>query len=154
MILVIYAREGAREGESETSFLANVETMLRSLHEIESSMPAEYAMKFEPRILEVGGQSFERAQLSVIRTSVSLYLMVFQVSDSLKSEQKQLRNSQAIIHAIRPVLLHVVRDTRVHMTGAKLASSTPRRLAEISVEVAGKILLALLGLNSRGLLGR
>ncbi|KAF9696711.1 hypothetical protein EKO04_005317 [Ascochyta lentis] len=132
----IYSRKDMQEHE----FTNEVQNILHALHDIETTMPAEYTMRFEPSRLTIAGKDFAEAPLISARTSAGLYISVF----------------SAVIHAVRPILLHMARRNR-HPEGAQAVSEmNPSlvRLAEICVETSSKMLAVLKQLRTREILAK
>ncbi|KAJ3544568.1 hypothetical protein NM208_g2983 [Fusarium decemcellulare] len=124
---------------SEASFIKDIENILHSLHEIESTMPAEYRINFSSTGLIVAGLPFAEADPPYARTSASLYLSIY----------------QAVIHTVRPILLYMARNIRdPESEAAANLSPTLRRLAEICVEAARKSLTILQALRSTELIAK
>ncbi|RSM09441.1 hypothetical protein CEP52_004071 [Fusarium oligoseptatum] len=124
---------------SEASFIKDIETILHSLHDVESTMPAEYRMNFSPTGLTVAGILFSDADPSYARTSASLYLSIY----------------QAVIHTVRPILLYMARNVRDRESEpAPNLSPTLRRLGEICVEAARKSLAILQALRNTELIAK
>ncbi|KAF4982675.1 hypothetical protein FDECE_17463 [Fusarium decemcellulare] len=124
---------------SKASFIKDIENILHSLHEIESTMPAEYRVNFSPTGLIVAGLPFAEADPPYARTSASLYLSIY----------------QAVIHTVRPILLYMARNVRDRESEAAAnLSPTLRRLAEICVEAARKSLTILQALRSTELIAK
>ncbi|EEU45583.1 uncharacterized protein NECHADRAFT_80631 [Fusarium vanettenii 77-13-4] len=124
---------------SETSFIKDIEAILHSLHDVESTMPAEYRMNFSPTGLTVAGILFSDADPSYARTSASLYLSIY----------------QAVIHTVRPILLYMARNVRDRESEpAPNLSPTLRRLGEICVEAARKSLAILQALRNTELIAK
>ncbi|KAH8672931.1 hypothetical protein BGZ61DRAFT_427508 [Ilyonectria robusta] len=125
--------------DSEASFIRDVESILHSLHDIESTMPAEYSINFSPTGLLVAGRPFAEADTAYARTSSSLYLSVY----------------QAVIHTVRPILLYMARNVR-ERDAEPTTNLTPtlRRLAEICVEAARKSLAILQMLRNTELIAK
>ena len=69
----------SRKDTSEQEFTSNVQGILRTLHDIEANMPAEYVMHFELTRLTVAGKHFAEAPLVSARTSAGLYTSIFSV---------------------------------------------------------------------------
>jgi len=76
VVLAIYSQSS----ESEASFISDVQSILPSLHEVESTMPGEYWMEFRQSGLLIAGRAFAESLPHVARTGSSLYLGVYQVS--------------------------------------------------------------------------
>jgi proline utilization trans-activator len=66
--------------DSESSFLSNVQNILHSLHDLESTMPGEYFMDFRESSLIIAGRPFPESLTQIARTSASLYLSIYLVS--------------------------------------------------------------------------
>ncbi|KAH6886198.1 hypothetical protein B0T10DRAFT_530450 [Thelonectria olida] len=128
-----------QNANSEASFIKDIESILHSLHDIESTMPAEYTMDFSPTELRVAGRPFAAADPTLARTSSSLYLNVY----------------QAVIHTVRPILLYMARNVR-ERDADPTTNLTPtlRRLAEICVEAARKSLAILQMLRNTELIAK
>ncbi|KPM39058.1 hypothetical protein AK830_g7493 [Neonectria ditissima] len=124
---------------SEASFIKDIESILHALHEIESTMPAEYSINFSPNGLLVAGRPFAEVDAAFARTSSSLYLSVY----------------QAVIHTVRPILLYMARNVR-ERDAEPTTNLTPtlRRLAEICVEAARKSLAILQMLRNTELIAK
>ncbi|KAM5359267.1 hypothetical protein ACJZ2D_014615 [Fusarium nematophilum] len=117
---------------SEASFIKDIENILHSLHEVESTMPAEYRMNFGPTAILVAGLPFAEADPSYARTS-----------------------AQAVIHTVRPILLFMARNVRDREPEAAAnVSPTLRRLGEICVEAARKSLAILQALRTTELIAK
>ncbi|KAH6685845.1 hypothetical protein F5X68DRAFT_241104 [Plectosphaerella plurivora] len=118
----------SNHGGAETSFIEDVQNILNSLHEIRSTMPAEYQMSMRGSQLTIAGRLFGETSPQTARTSSSLYLSIY----------------QAVIHAVRPILLYMARNSgEGESAGYNEVSPTLRRLAEICVESASKSLAIL-----------
>lgn len=141
---------------SETSFIKDIEAILHSLHDVESTMPAEYRMNFSPTGLTVAGILFSDADPSYARTSASLYLSIYQVRGAQPIVNLLLlTTSQAVIHTVRPILLYMARNVRDRESeSAPNLSPTLRRLGEICIEAARKSLAILQALRNTELIGK
>lgn len=131
----------AQKGESEGKFVSNVQNILRSLHEIEKEMPPELSMAFdESGGLTIANLAFEDVSPTTARTSATLYISVF----------------AAVIHAVRPILLHMARFSRdpENTEASQGVSPALRRLAEICVETASKTLVILRELRNKEILAK
>jgi proline utilization trans-activator len=69
----------SQNSDSEASFISNVQNILYSLHEVESTIPAEHSMGFCKSGLLVAGWPFNDSSPQTSRTSSSLYLSIYQV---------------------------------------------------------------------------
>lgn len=130
----------AHKDETEVAFVANVQQILRSLHDIETGMPKEFSITFSPSGLVVAGLSFGDSSTITARTASSLYISVY----------------SSVIHAVRPILLYMARHSRGPEADAQHNEVSPalRRLAEICVEASSKTLLILQELRKRDLLAK
>lgn len=131
----------AQKEETETAFVTKVSEVLRSLHEIETGMPAELSIKFGPSGLIIAGLPFDECNPMTARTSSSLYISVY----------------SAVIYAVRPILLYMARESPGReMDEQQHGSVSPalRRLAEICVEAASKTLVILQHLRKRELVAK
>ncbi|KAL6415395.1 hypothetical protein AUP68_01950 [Ilyonectria robusta] len=90
--------------DSEASFIRDVESILHSLHDIESTMPAEYSINFSPTGLLVAGRPFAEADTAYARTSSSLYLSVYQylVTVGNRAAAKRLAELDQMCIHLRP----------------------------------------------------
>lgn len=132
-----------------------MQSILRALHDVEANMPTEYTMHFEPSRLTVAGRPFAEASLVSARTSAGLYISVFSVSTTRLSTQACIDEPQAVIHAVRPILLHMARQNCQPEGAQALNAMSPSlvRLAEICVETSSKMLVILKQLRAREILG-
>ncbi|KAH7334191.1 hypothetical protein BKA66DRAFT_517567 [Pyrenochaeta sp. MPI-SDFR-AT-0127] len=128
----------SQKDDTEIEFVTNVQNILRSLHEIESTMPLEYSMELKSTGLLVAGRTFADAPGTIARTSSGLYTSVY----------------SAVIYTVRPILLYMARQHRE--AGGQQGTFNPalRRLAEICVEAASKSILILQALQKRELLAK
>ncbi|OAL43404.1 hypothetical protein IQ07DRAFT_524339 [Pyrenochaeta sp. DS3sAY3a] len=124
--------------EEQSLFVTNVQNILRSLHDIESTMPSEYVMEFKQSGVQVSGRSFFDVPAAIARTSASLYSSVY----------------TAVIHAVRPILLYMARNVQENPSAASMISPPLRRLAEICVEGASKTLVILQALQHRNVIAK
>lgn len=127
--------------------------IINSLHEIKSTMPAEYEMSMRGSQLTIAGRPFGETNPQTARASSSLYLSIYQVG-SVPAMVFAWRPadwySKAVIHAVRPILLFMARNSGEGESAAyNEVSPTLRRLAEICVESASKSLAILNELRNR-----
>ncbi|KAL6884748.1 hypothetical protein GGI43DRAFT_419296 [Trichoderma evansii] len=127
----------SRNNDAEASFIKDVQNILHSLHQVESTMPPEIAGGIHPSELLLRETLLTSSQLSSARTSASLYLTVY----------------QTVIYAVRPILLYMARSSGSdHNDSYQTMSPTLRRLADICVEAARKSLVILQGLRKQGII--
>lgn len=148
-MLAIYSQNE----EPESSFLANVQSILQALHELETNTPGEYLMDFRDSGLIVAGRLFGEALPLTARTSSSLYLSIYLVSVLPVDSPLFAHTIQAIIYTVRPVLLHMAKGSR---DGCAMEGASPvqKQLAGICVEAARKSLVILEQLMKHSLIGK
>ncbi|KAM0272166.1 hypothetical protein ACHAQH_008843 [Verticillium albo-atrum] len=101
-------------------------------------MPPEYSMDFSDSELKLAGLPFSVCPDATARTSSSLYTSLY----------------QAVIHTVRPILLHMARNTRDQVSENTTGLSPAlRRLGDICVEAARKSLVILQALHNAELIG-